>query len=158
MQRFALDALAAGADAFFLATQVATRSLLSPAELATFARPYDLALLDALRGKADFVLLHVHGEDIYFEEMAAYPVQAINWHDRRTPPSLAEGMSKFGGAVVGGLDDDLMLHGAPHQVRAQVEDAIRQTQGLGLIVAAGCVTLTGTPEANLRAVRDAVDR
>jgi uroporphyrinogen decarboxylase len=48
-------------------------------------------VLNAIQdAKHDFVLLHIHGVDTYFDLLTKYPVDAINWHDRRTVPSLAE--------------------------------------------------------------------
>jgi uroporphyrinogen-III decarboxylase len=47
--------------------------------------------------------------------------------------------------------------GTPEQVRAQVRDAIEQTDGIGLIVTAGCVISTDTPEENITAARKAVE-
>src|SRR2546422_4968386 len=44
------------------------------------------------------------------------------------------------GAVVGGLDQWKTLRdGTPEQARAEAQDAIAQTRGIGLIVGPGCV-------------------
>lgn len=154
---FAFDSLEAGADAIFFATQVATRDFLPEPESKAFGQAYNLTLLNELRGKADFILLHAHGENIYFDHLAQYPVQIMNWHDRLTPPTLADGKSKFHGAVAGGIDEwNVLARGTPDQVRAQVRGAIRETDGVGLIVAPGCVIPIDTPDENIRAARDAV--
>ncbi|MBI3976228.1 MAG: uroporphyrinogen decarboxylase, partial [Armatimonadetes bacterium] len=116
----------------------------------------DLQVLDAA-ALAEFRLLHVHGRSIMFDLVTDYPVDAINWHDRRTPPSLAEARQRFSGCLAGGLDETGTLAAAtPEECAAQVRDAVAQTGGQRLIVAAGCVTLIDTPDANLRAVRAAV--
>jgi branched-chain amino acid transport system permease protein len=41
--------------------------------------------------------------DVYFDLLARYPVDAINWEARRTPPSLSEAAERFPGALVGGI-------------------------------------------------------
>lgn len=157
MAGFGEESINAGADAVFLATQMATSNALTEAEYRAFGVPYDLALIDALRGKADFVFLHAHGENLFFDLLAGYPVQAINWHDRKTPPTLAAGKQEFQGAVAGGIEEwGVLADGTPDQVRAQVADAIAQTEGMGLIVCAGCVISTDTPDANIRAAWEAV--
>jgi uroporphyrinogen decarboxylase len=155
---FALYSVEAGADAIFLATQVATRDFVTEAESQAFGQAYNLTLINELRGKVDFILLHIHGENIYFEHLVKYPVQIANWHDRKTWPTLAEGKKLFRGAVAGGIDEwGTLASGTREQIQAQVRDAIEQTEGRGLILAPGCVIPIDTPEANIRAAREAVE-
>jgi uroporphyrinogen decarboxylase len=158
MERFAHDAVDAGADSLFLATQVASRDVLTPEESRAFGQSFNLALINHLRGHVNFILLHIHGENIYYEHLFKYPVQIVNWHDRKTAPTLKEGKALFHSAVAGGLDEwNVLATGTPEQVRAQVQDAIQQTDGIGLIVATGCVIPIDTPEQNIRAARAAVE-
>ncbi len=153
---FALAALAAGAHGFFLATQCATADDMTEAEYAKFGARYDLEILAAVKGKARFNMLHVHGQNVMFGIMAGYPVEMINWHDRLTPPSLAQASSQFPRALVGGVAErDLLVTGTTGEVRAQVKDAIAQTGGRRLIVGPGCVVAIAAPEENLRAAVDA---
>jgi len=105
---------------------------------------------------AEARLLHLHGQRVMFDLMTDYPVDVIQWHNRETPPTLAEARARYSGCLAGGLDQETLAGGAPQAVAAQVRDAIAQTNGERLIVAAGCVTFVDTPEANLRAVRAAV--
>jgi uroporphyrinogen decarboxylase len=157
MERFAHASIEAGADALFFATQVASRDVLREDESRAFGQSYDLALLGHLGGHVDFTLLHIHGENIFYRDLFQYPVQMVNWHDRKTLPTLKEGKRLFHGAVAGGIDEwNVLAVGTPEQVRAQVKDAIEQTDGMGLVIAAGCVISTDTPEQNIRAARAAV--
>ncbi len=154
---FVGEALAAGADGIFFAVQHATYGLLSEAEYREFGIRYDLAVLEVAQD-GWFNLLHLHGQDIMFELLADYPVQAINWHTRSTPPSLREAKERFPGAVVGGLGRwEPLVRGRPEEVKAQVAEAIAQTEGRGLILAAGCVVPIFAPESNIRAARGAVN-
>ena len=148
-----------GAAGIFFATQHATYHQLSETEYAEFGRPYDLRILEAAQGESFwFNLLHIHGHDIMFDLLSDYPVQAVNWHDRETSPSLSEGLSRFPGAVCGGISRwETMLRGDPAEVRAQVADAISQTGGRRLIVGTGCVTMITSPTANIRAARAAAE-
>src|SRR5437867_4499672 len=71
--------------------------------------------------------------------------------------ALAEGRAKTVGAVVGGLDQWKTLRdGTPEQARAEAQDAIAQTRGIGLIVGPGCVLPLDTPDANVAAVVQAL--
>ena len=146
-----------GIAGIFLALQHATYDLLSEAEYREYGRPYDLSILEACEGLW-FNLLHLHGLNVMFDVTADYPVQAVNWHDQETSPSLAEATDRFPGAVVGGLHRfGTMLCGTPEQVQADVQAAIAETGGQRLIVGTGCVTFTNTPVGNIRAVREAVE-
>lgn len=148
---FVREIASTGAAGVFYAVQHATSSLLSEAEFAEFGREYDLRILEAAK---DYWLnvVHIHGDNIYFDAVADYPVQVWNWHDRETGPSLADGLAKITGAACGGLArDSVMLCGQPEAVRQQVADAIAQTAGRRYIVGTGCVTMIPTPEVNIRA-------
>jgi uroporphyrinogen decarboxylase len=155
--QFASECLAAGADGIFLATQCASTGYMTVEEYEEFGRPYDLRVLDAARS-ADIVMLHIHGERIMFEQLTDYPVHILNWHDRRTAPTLKESRDQYSGTIAGGLDGMETVGGAsPEQVTGEVKDALTQTSGKKHIVTAGCVIPIDAPEANLRAVRQAVE-
>lgn len=155
---FAKACLQSGADSIFFATQLASFDELTQPQYETFGTAYDLQILEAIRKQTDLVLLHVHGLNVMFELACRYPVDVLNWHDRRTAPTLAQGLAQFKGAVLGGLDElGTLSGGTPDQVRAHARDAIAQTQGKRFILGAGCVALVTTPPENFRAARDAVD-
>jgi uroporphyrinogen decarboxylase len=145
-----------GVAGIFLALQHATYDLLTEAEYREFGRPYDLRILVAAEGLW-FNLLHLHGTNVMFDAVADYPVQAINWHDQETPPSLREALGHFPGTLVGGLRQwETMLRGDPDRVQAEVRAAIEETGGRRLIVGTGCVTPITAPVGNIRAAREAV--
>lgn len=156
--RFAVASLRAGADAIFFADQMATKKYLTLEQFEKYAEQYDHQVLNAIRGdKPSLILLHIHGLDIYFDHLAQWPVDAINWHDRRTAPSLQDARAKFKGALVGGLEEwNTLSTQLPEAVIAQSRDAVAQMDGRGFILSAGCVTLVDTPEENIRAAIKAV--
>jgi len=151
--------LDAGADGVFFATQAATPEVLTPEDHGRFVEPYDLRVIAAAQARGAMVLLHLHGDRPYLARLAAaYAVHALNWHDRRTPPSLAEALGQVSQALVGGLDErGSLVVGGPQAVRAQVRDAVSQCRGRRLIVGPGCVVDLRVPEANLAAARQAVE-
>lgn len=155
---FAQACLKGGADGIFFATQLAGRDLLSDDEYRAFGVEFDLPVLASVQGHAKLLVLHLHGLNPMFELADFYPVQIVNWHDRETSPSLAEGQKLFNkGAVLGGLNRSTTLpKGSPEDVRREVQDAVEQTGGLGVIIGAGCVAPVTTPEENFRAAREAV--
>jgi uroporphyrinogen decarboxylase len=155
--RFALDALEAGAHGVFLATQFASYRLLSAGEYERFGKPYDVAILEALSGKARVNMLHAHGADIMFDMLAAYPVEMFNWHDRLTEPSLKQAAGRYPGVRVGGVaETGALVRGDVPAIENEVRDAIAQTGGRRLLIGPGCVVpITVSDEAIDAAVRAA---
>jgi uroporphyrinogen decarboxylase len=154
---YATAAVAAGADGFFVATQTGSPEVMSRENMSRFDLLHLRRLLESLESKSDFTLLHIHGKDIYFDELSALPVHALNWHDRLTPPTLAEAQRRFPGAVIGGLSEwQTLRQGPAAAVAAEAQDAIRQTGGLGLMVAPGCGLPLDVPDAHLQTAVNAV--
>lgn len=161
--------ISAGVDGFFFATQNACRDMMDLEQFHEFAAFYDLAVIRSYEKKTWFNPAHIHGENIYFNEVAAYPVNCINWHDRHTKPSLKEARSLTDKCLLAGIKsapyfvdgvlqyDDMILDGTPEEITAHVQDAIRQVDGKGLILGPGCVVSPGAPAENLRALRKAVE-
>lgn len=146
-----------GIAGIFYAMQYAQLALMSLAEFHEFARPYHLQVLDAAQDFW-FNMLHLHGNHVMFEQVADFPVQAINWHDQETAPSLAEGQRIFKGVVCGGLKQwTTMALGSPEQVRAEAAAAIEATGGRRFILGTGCVTPISAPHGNLVAARQSVE-
>lgn len=155
--RYVEECARLGIDGIFYAIQHAQYGVLSAAEYREFGRPYDLQVLEAARGMW-LNLLHLHGEEVMFAEAAGFPVQLINWHDRQTPPSLAEAVELFNGVRVGGLRQwETMLLGDPGQVRAEARDAIQATGGKRFILGTGCVLPITAPFGNIMAARRVVE-
>jgi uroporphyrinogen decarboxylase len=157
-EAFVRAASGRGIAGIFFAVQHASWELLSEAEYAEFGVPYDRRVLAAAEGLW-LNVLHLHGNRVMFDLLAGYPVQVVNWHDRETPPSLAEGHERFGGAVLGGLRQwETMLRGKPADVYREAKEAFRQTGSRRFVLGTGCVTPITAPWGNLRAARQAVER
>ncbi len=156
--RFASETLASGADGIFFATAAATTEYLSVEGYEEFGRPYDLRVLEAAAG-GQLRILHIHGMGIMFDQLTDYPVDAINWHDRRTSPTLAEARHRFSGCLAGGVNEwDTLSSGTLDRITAEVRDAVAQSGGTRHIMAAGCVIPIDITEDRIRAARQAVER
>ncbi len=153
--RFGIAALTAGADGIFFATQLARSSLLTADEYRTFGQRYDLIVLEYVTDQTDLMVLHLHGEDIFFDLVHYYPVTAVSWHDREGGPSLREAAAQTRKALMAGLDGNLLASGSPEEIAEQVHDARRQTGCQRLILAPACVVPPEAPERNLQAVVEA---
>ncbi len=151
---FCRNALDTGANGIFFSTQQASYDILSMDEFRVFGSRYDVPILKALETKAFFNVLHIHGTNLMFDEVAnSYPVPAVNWHDRATQPSLREAFHRFKGVLIGGLKQtETLTIGTPESVRREVLDAISQTGRRRLILGPGCVIPLNAAEGNLEEV------
>jgi len=156
-RRFVEAARQTGIAGVFYAVQHAQYGLLSEAEYLSFAKPYDLEALAPARSLW-LNILHLHGENIFFDLFTDYPVAVINWHDRDTSPTLSEAQCKFGGVVCGGLQRQRsMVLGTPASVTAEAHDALRATRARRFILGTGCVLPIIAPRANILAARRSVE-
>ena len=151
--KFSQASIGSGADGIFFYTQTANYDLLSEEEFKSFGAKYDYQILNSLKNKDNLLVLHVHGLKTMFDIVKDYPVQIINWHDRRTQPSLAKARETFKGAVFGGLDELGALMKGPEEASKEAKEAIEQTNGRGLILGPGCIILLDTPEQNILAIK-----
>lgn len=148
-----------GVSGIFYAIQHASYAIMSEAEYREFGQPFDRQILDALPDDWWLNMVHLHGAAPMFDLITDYPVQMINWHDRETGLTLADGKLRFAGAVSGGLGRmSPMYTGTPVEVREQAREAITQTDGRRLVLSTGCVIMTNTPTSNIRAVREVVEQ
>lgn len=151
--RFVGRCLDEGIGGIFYSIQAASRRLYSEEAYARFGEPYDRRILEAATARSTLVVVHCHGEELMFDRLARLPGHAWNWDDRVAGPPLREGRRKVPGAVIGGLRQWATLREAtPGAIRAEVEDALAQTGGVGLIVGPGCVLPPDVPEANVAAL------
>lgn len=154
---FVKAAKAAGIGGIFYAIQQATYRQFSIDEYAAFGRPHDLDILEAA-GDLWLNVIHLHGDEVMFDAVSDYPAQVMNWHDRETAPTLAQGQKRWPGAVCGGLRQwDTLVRGTPDDVRREARAALKATGGRRVIISTGCVAPIITPVANLRAARESVE-
>ncbi len=156
---FGLACIEAGADGFFFAIQLASPEAMPEDLYRLLGVPYDLRVLDRLDDTegAWLTMFHLHGTRPLFNLANEYSVDAVNWHDRETTPSLTEALGRTQRALAAGINrSGAIADGAPEAVTAEVRDAVAQTNGRRLIVTPGCVVPWTAPPENLRAARAAV--
>jgi len=139
----------AGAEGIFFATQFASYDRLTEEEYERFGMKYDLPVLRAVKNSF-FNVLHIHGKNIMFERLVRnYPVHGVNWHDRRTKPSIDEAFRKTDLVLLGGLNErETMVKGTKEEVEREVKDAVSRSGRKRLIIAPGCIIPIPTPESN----------
>ena len=130
-------------------------------EYKTFGLPNDLASLAPAKSLW-CNLLHLHGLNVHFDLItrSLFPdhlFQIVNWHDRETSPSLAEGLKIYRGIVCGGISQKTIVFGDRSEVRNEAADAIGQTGGRRFILGTGCVVPIIAPHANILVTRQIVE-
>ncbi|MCS6992411.1 MAG: hypothetical protein NZP74_01125 [Anaerolineales bacterium] len=143
-------------DGVFYAVQHAQAHLLTRDEFNEFGRAIDLSVLESAR-LLWCNILHIHGENIYFNALADYPVHIINWHDRDTAPSLGEAQTRTKAVLCGGLRRETLVFGTPNDILTEAQDALAQTGGRKLLLGTGCVVETIAPYGNLLTARKAME-
>lgn len=154
MVEFTEANLDAGASGIFFATQMATYDTMSEGEYRLFGMRFDLPVLRAAQRRPLLNVVHIHGQNIMFDLIAEnYPADALNWHDKRTRPDLGEASRRFGGLLLGGIDElGILVDGSEEDVEEMVKASVRSVSGRRLLLAPGCVIPLNAPEANLDAV------
>jgi uroporphyrinogen decarboxylase len=152
---FAVACLEAGADGiFFAANPWASRAYLTPAEYAEFGRPYDLRVLEAVRG-ASFNILHVCDRDTMLLELADYPVHAFNWAATDpTNPDLAA--ASLPGLRIGGLSGEALTANDPAEANRQVQAARALAGDRCWALGANCSIPTTSRDENILAAGRAI--
>jgi uroporphyrinogen decarboxylase len=152
--RFAEITLATGADGIFFASQLSRADMLTEEMCQTFVVRYDLIALERVKLQPAPLVLHLHGQNPYFETVNQYPAHAVSWHNHETGPSLKQALTLTDKTLMVGLDRTTLEQGTPEEVAAQAREMIEQTGGQRLILAPACVIPAHTPPENLQTIAE----
>ena len=101
--RYAQASLERGAAGIFLSVPASAESL-TLEQYERFMRPFDLQLLEAIRGRGECHILHAHGERLFFDRLVDYPVHALSWSDLNGGPTIADAGRRTRLTLMAGLD------------------------------------------------------
>lgn len=153
---YAIACLEYGASGIFYATNgFASEGMLTQDQYHEFGEQYDLEILDAIKSRSKFNILHICGKGIYFDLFSAYPVHALNWAATlEGNPDLRSGKLSSGKAIMGGISEQTtLLNGSVAQVQDEVGKALELTGGRHFLLAPGCAVSPQTPARNVEAIR-----
>lgn len=156
---YAIACLDQGASGIYYSTRGwASSGMLTADQYREFGEQYDLEILDAIKSRSRFNILHNAGSHIYFDLLSSYPVQAINWGATlEGNPDLYEGKRRVNKAVMGGISEQTTLKaGSPGQVQEEVGKAIEATGGKRFLLAPGSAVPPECPVKNVDAIRRAL--
>jgi uroporphyrinogen decarboxylase len=155
-RRFIAASVDTGIDGIFYAIQHAQSQLLTGEEFSRYSLPFDATLLNSSKD-LQFNMIHLHGINVMFDQITALPMNILNWHDRETAWSLADGQNRFNGVVCGGLKRETVVLGTQAEVLAEINDARHQTRDRRFLLGTGCVVPIIAPYGNIMAVRQSVE-
>jgi uroporphyrinogen decarboxylase len=105
----------------------------------TFVKPFAQKVLKGIEGLGPMTTLHVHGQELFFDDVLDMTAPVFNWWDRGpSGPSLAHVLGRIPGCVMGGIDQTLVAR----RTRAFLRQHVRQALDLGgrerFFLANGC--------------------
>jgi uroporphyrinogen decarboxylase len=150
--RYARASLGRGAAGIFFSVP-ATAESVTLEQYERFMRPYDLAFLEAIRGRGECHVLHAHGERLHWDRLVDYPVHALSWADLNGGPSIAEARRRTRFTLMAGLDHVRFVESSARLVREQVARALQAGGPTGFILAPGCSLPTYAYPPLIRAAR-----
>jgi uroporphyrinogen decarboxylase len=152
--QYAVATLERGSAGIFLSVP-ASAEFVTQEQYERFMRPFDLELLNAVRGRGELHILHAHGEKLYLDRLLDYPVQAISWADQNGGPTIAEMRQRTPVTLMAGLDHVKFPYVSTTILRAQVQSARQQAGPSRFLLAPGCSIATYSFPSLIEAVRDA---
>jgi len=122
----------AGIDGIFISTQFGSRDIISKEEADEFCHPYDRELLEYIKDRTWFNMLHVHYcENLAMEEYIDYPVQAFNWEnctktqDMSRLTSIKQMRELTDKVLISGIDQHHDFHNAEND-REKIKETLRR--------------------------------
>lgn len=158
----------AGADGFFFANRYSNRDILSEDEFERFCRPFDTMIMDHIKDRTWFNIMHVHGEKHFFmDKFDQYPVQAISWENvpHQVPEeqrmTVEEARKVTDKILITGTDQFLDFYGTKEEVlerfKKRIARAAEESEDNRLIFAPGCSLPLDIDFENVHQLREAAD-
>lgn len=127
-----------GAAGIFLSIPAGSE-IVTRQEFLTFVKPFARKVLEAVSPLGKLTTLHVHGKDLFFEDVLDLPAPVFNWWDRGPQgPSLQWVAERIPGCVMGGIDQTIVAR----RTRAFLKNHVREALALGgdrrFLLANGC--------------------
>jgi uroporphyrinogen decarboxylase len=130
--------LSIGAAGIFLSI-AAAREIVSRAHFLRFVKPFSARLLQAVFGLGRMNTAHIHGEELFFDDVLDLPVHVLSWWDRGPRgPSLEWVKQRFRGCVMGGIDQTIVARRTMAFLRQHVREGLALGGRDRFFLANGC--------------------
>jgi uroporphyrinogen decarboxylase len=156
LAEFAVECVEAGASGIYYSAQGGEEDRFTEDMFLRYIKPHDLTVLNAIKDRGEFHLVHICMDRIRLQLYTDYPGHAVNWAATKNNLSLKEGYELFQRTVVGGMNDrGIVVHGSPAEIRAAVQDVIAEFGTTGFILGADCTFPTDIAVSNIRVAVEA---
>ncbi|MFN2201146.1 MAG: uroporphyrinogen decarboxylase family protein [Caldilineaceae bacterium] len=156
LAEFAEALVDAGAAGIYYSAQGGEQDRFTEFEFLQYIKPQDLMVLDAVKDKGEFNLLHICKDYIRLPLYADYPGHVVNWAATKHNLSLREGRTLFKRTICGGMDDrGVMVDGSKKEIQAEVQAVISEIGTEGFILGADCTLPTDIDVSHIRAAVEA---
>lgn len=149
-----------GIDGIYYACQMSSEDVVSVEQYRQFGKPFDLKVLEEIRGKTWFNIIHIHGNKPMIEELKDYPVQAISYHDITSGISWSEARKVTDKILVGGINelDEIISSGTDEELMNHLQEACDRLNDGKFILAPACTIPLDIPEERFNLIRELVDK
>lgn len=157
----------AGADGFFFANRYSNSDIISEMEFERFCIPFDMEIINHIKERTWFNIIHIHGERrLFIDKFDQYAVQALSWENcphgisQEEQVSVAEVRRKTNKILITGTDQFADFYGNKKEVKAclerRFERAIKEAEDGRLIFAPGCSLPLDIDFKNLKLMKEVV--
>ena len=148
--------LTIGAAGIFMSVWAASE-LISRDNFLKFVKPPAMKVFKAISGLARMNTAHIHGEDMFFDDVLDFPVNIFNWWDRGPQgPSLQWVKERIPGCVMGGINQKIVARTTRAFLKNHVREAIEFGGKTRFFLANGCsIDSWGYPPSMLAIVEAA---
>lgn len=146
-----------GVDGVFYSTRAAATEECSEGytteQFESFLRPYDIAILDEMKGMVR--ILHACKSHLDLKRVEDYPYEVLSWADRdSTCPTLADVHAYSDKCLMGGINQCGVIDQNVNEIRKDCNDAIALTGANKFILSPGCTIGSHAPDHVLNALSD----
>jgi uroporphyrinogen decarboxylase len=130
--------LSLGTAGIFM-SMYAARELITRENFLRFVKPPAMKVFSAISGLGKMNTAHIHGEDLFFEDVLDFPVAVFNWWDRGPKgPSLQWVKERISGCVMGGIDQKIVARTTREFLKNHVREGIELGGPARFLLANGC--------------------
>lgn len=141
-----------GVDGVFFATQTATKKIITKEQFIELELEFSKDILNLAGNLSLLRFLHLHGEDIFFEEACSLPFEVVGWHLGSTSPSLEEGAALGSFAISGGLRRENLLNNSFLEIKNEIAETIYKMERRRIIISPDCTIRTYTNPKILKTI------
>ncbi|MFW9851638.1 MAG: uroporphyrinogen decarboxylase family protein [Candidatus Thorarchaeota archaeon] len=162
MLEFALSSIDSGANGIFLASQHLRETELQWEEIEKYEIFFLKKIIEKIKKKSDFTVLHIHGENIFFKQVTEkIKADAYNWHDQLTWPRLEEAARISDRGLLAGIDETkVLVEGNKEKIKENILNSIKVSQKNDnrIIISPGCVIPITVSEDSIDIVSSTINK